>query len=73
MPLVAAGIRVHQVKRMPRRKSIVTPYLNAHSIVGIAEGIFDALLSPWQLRERELYKLKQPHPKFEVSLQKKSS
>lgn len=66
MPLVAAGI--HEVRSMSRSERMRIPHLNTHSIVRIAEGIFDPFLSPWQLRERQLNKLEQPHP---VSLRKK--
>ncbi len=61
MPLVAAGI--HEVRSMSRSERMRIPHLNTHSIVRIAEGIFDTLLSPWQLREWQPHKLEQPHQK----------
>ncbi len=63
---------IHVVKRMLRRKRTLKEnfHLNAHSIMRITERVFDTLLSPWQLRERQPDKLEQPHQNL-VALRKK--
>ena len=52
-------------------KKDVTLTIVAYESFTPPEGIFDAFLSPWQLRERQPYKLEQPHPKIWCLFEKK--